>query len=340
MGEYKKSLSKDEVKERAKKAVEWMVVQGITMIRTHADVTESKLEGLKALLELREEMRELVDIQVTAFPQDGILTDKGNLELLEKAMEMGADNVGMIPHNEMTREDGVKSVSLAFELAQKYGRGVDGHVDETDDEGSRFLEIVAAETIRRGMYGRVAAGHVTAMHSYNNAYADKLIRLLKRADVSVVVNPAVNLHLQGRYDLYPKRRGIARVKELLTAGVNVSVGNDCIMDPWYPLGRGDILQSLYLLLHAAHLTSFDEVVNSLRLVTYNAAKTFGLNDYGIREGTIADLVVFDARHPLEIVRDQPTRLLVMKRGKIISVGEPEKYRLSSGKQINFSSSLP
>ena len=339
-GEYKKSLSKDEVKARARRAVEWMVVQGVTMIRTHADVTESRLEGLRGLLELREEMRDLVNIQVTAFPQDGILTDNGNLELLEKAMEMGADNVGMIPHNEMTREDGVKSISLAFDLAQKYGRGVDGHVDETDDEGSRFLEVVASETYKRGMAGRVAAGHVTAMHSYNGAYADRLMRLLKRAGVNVVVNPAVNLHLQGRYDTYPKRRGLARIKELLAGGVNVSLGNDCLMDPWYPLGRGDILQSLYLAVHAAHLTSYGEVVRSLDLVTYNAAKTFGLREYGIMEGAVADLVLLDATHPLEVVRDQPTRLLVMKGGKVVSVGEPEKYRLSSGKEVNFSPSLP
>lgn len=341
-GEYKKSLSKDDVKERARKAIEWLVVQGVTMVRTHVDVTEPRLEGLRALLELKEEMKDLIDIQVVAFPQDGILTYDENRELLEKAVEIGADYVGMIPHIEMTREDSVRSISIAFDLAQKYGRGIDGHVDETDDEYSRNIEIVAAETIRRGMQGKVTVSHATAMHSYNNAYADKLIRLIKRAELNVVVNPAVNLHLQGRYDTYPKRRGLARIKELLMAGVNVALGNDCIMDPWYPLGRGDIIQSLYLAVHAAHLTSYDDLMKALNLVTYNAAKTFGLRDeeYGIKEGAVADLVLFDAHHPLEVIRDQPTRLLVIKRGKIVSIGEPERYRLASGKEVRFSPSLP
>ncbi|BBD73731.1 amidohydrolase [Sulfodiicoccus acidiphilus] len=341
-GEYKRTMTKEDVKRRAIRAVEWMLVQGVTMIRTHADVTDHSLTGLRALLELKEELKGFVDLQVTAFPQDGILTDKVNVELLEKAVEMGADNVGMIPHNEMTREDGVRSISIAFELAQKYDRGVDGHVDETDDPNSRFLEVVAAETIRRRMTGKVSAGHVTAMHSYNGAYADKLIRLLRRAGVNVVVNPAVNLHLQGRYDTYPKRRGLARVRELLAAGVNVALGNDCVMDPWYPLGRGDILQSLFLAMHGAHLTSYQDVVGALGLVTYNAAKVFGLKKYGIEKGNPADLVLFDARHPLEVVRDQPTRMLVVKGGKVVARGEPERYELLAPerKEISFSPSFP
>lgn len=318
-GEYKKTIRKDDLKRRAKLACEWCASYGTTRIRTHADITEPTLTALKGLLELKSEIRDIVDLEVTAFPQDGILTEPGNLELLEKAMEMGADNVGLIPHIEYTREDGVKSVEKAFEMAKKYGRRVDGHVDETDDEMSRFLEVVAACAIRSGYEGKVTAGHATAMHSYNNAYAARLFTLLKRADVTVVPNPSINIHLQGRYDTYPKRRGMARIKELIQNGVNVALGNDCMMDPWYPLGRGDILQSLFIGIHVGQLTGREELLSCLDLVTINSAKALGISEhYGIAPGKAADLVVLDAHDEISTIRDQPARLLVIKQGKIIA----------------------
>jgi cytosine deaminase len=327
-GEYKRDiLNKEEMKERARKVVQWLVIHGITRIRTHADATEPTLGTVRWLVELKKEVRGIADLEVTAFPQDGIFTERANAELLEKAMEIGADNVGLIPHNEFTREDGVKSVGYAFELAKKYGKRVDGHIDETDDDQSRFIEVLAAETIRNGYQGKVTAGHATAMHSYNNAYAYKLFGLLKKADVTVVANPAVNLHLQGRFDTYPKRRGLTRIKELLEYGVNVALGDDDIMDPWYPLGKGDILQSLYLGVHAAQLMGRDELVRSLNLITYNSARALGIQEkYGVAVGKTADLVILDAYDELEVIRNQPNRLHVIKSGRVIaSSGESEHW---------------
>jgi len=316
--EKKRGITVEDVKNRAIKAVKMMVSYGTTRLRTHADITEPRLATLKGLLEVKKEMKPLIDIQVTAFPQDGILTEPGNMELLEKAVEMGADNVGIIPHYELTREDGVKSISVAFDIAQKYGRDVDGHVDETDDEQSRFLEVVAAEAIRRGYEGRVTAGHATAMHSYNDAYAYKLYRILRRAGVTVIANPLINIHLQGRFDTYPKRRGMTRIKELLKHGVNVALGHDCIRDPWYPLGRGDMVQALFMAVHVGHLMGYQELRDSFDLITVNAAKALRIeNEYGVERGKRADLVLLDARDELEALALQRPPLLVIKEGRII-----------------------
>ncbi|MDD1776128.1 MAG: cytosine deaminase [Candidatus Methanomethylicus sp.] len=332
-GEYKKKINKEEMKNRARLACEWNASHGTTRIRTHADITESTLSALKGLLELKQEIKSLIDLEVTAFPQDGIMTDKQNQELLEKALELGADNVGIIPHQEFTREDGIKSIEFAFELAKKYSKNIDGHVDETDDENSKFLEVLAANTIRNHYEGRVTAGHCTAMHSYNNAYAAKLFSLLKQANITVVPNPPINIHLQGRFDTYPKRRGMARVKELIQCGINVALGNDCIMDPWYPLGRGDMLHSLYLCVHIAQLTGYYELINSLDLITINSAKALGIiGNYGIEVGKKADLVVVDAFNELETIRDQPARLFVIKAGRLVASTEKRNsHVLRSGK---------
>jgi cytosine deaminase len=337
-GEYKKTIDKEEMKKRARLACEWSASHGTTRIRTHADVTEPTLTTLKGLLELKEEVRDIVDLEVTAFPQDGIMTEASNAELLEKAMEMGADNVGIIPHIEYTREDGVKSIEYAFELAKKYGRKVDGHVDETDDEMSRFLEVVAAYTIRNGYEWKVTAGHTTAMHSYNNAYAFKLFGLLRRAGVTVVPNPPINIHLQGRFDTYPKRRGMTRIKELVQNGVNVALGNDCIMDPWYPLGRGDILHSLFVGVHVGQLMGYRELIDSLDLITVNAAKALGIeHEYGVAPGRRADLLVMDAYDELEAIRDQPARLCVIKGGKVIArTAGRQTTVLREGKEVPLS----
>ncbi len=332
--EKKRSITVEDVKRRASKAVKMMVVHGTTRLRTHADITERTLSTLRGLLEVKNEMRQIIDIQVTAFPQDGILTDPTNVDLLEKSVEMGADNVGLIPHYEFTREDGVRSISIALDIAQKYGRDVDGHIDETDDEQSRFLEVVAAETIRRNYVDRVTAGHATAMHSYNDAYAYKLYRLLKLAGVTIIANPLINIHLQGRFDTYPKRRGMTRIKELLKHGVNVALGHDCIRDPWYPLGKGDMLQVLFMAVHVGQLTGYQELRDSFDLITVNAAKGLRiLDDYGVERGKHADLVLLDARDELEALSLQRPPLLVVKNGRIIVRRYPEETLLTINDKV-------
>ena len=326
--EYKKKLTIEDVVERSRKALMLMVSYGTTRIRTHADVTEKKLTTLKGLLEVKRLFKDIVDIQITAFPQDGILTEPENMELLEKAIELGADNVGMIPHLEYTREDGVKSIGIAFEIAKKHDRDIDGHVDETDDEQSRFLEVVAAKTIREGYMGRVTAGHATAMHSYNDAYADKLYRILKKAEITIVPNPLINIHLQGRYDKYPKRRGLTRIKELLMNGVNVALGHDCVMDPWYPLGRGDMMQALFMAVHVAQMMGYSELIRSFDLITVNAAKALRVESiYGVDKGKKADLVVLDAFNEIEALAYLKRPLYVIKNGRIVSERNIEEVKV-------------
>jgi len=326
--EYKKKLSIEDIVNRCRKALMLMVSYGTTRIRTHADVTEKSLTTLKGLLEVKRLFKDIVNIQITAFPQDGILTEPENVELLEKAVETGADNVGMIPHLEYTREDGVKSIEIAFDIAKKYDRDIDGHVDETDDEQSRFLEVVAAKTIKEGYKGRVTAGHTTAMHSYNDAYADKLYRILKKAEITIVPNPLINIHLQGRYDKYPKRRGLTRIKELLMNGVNVALGHDCIMDPWYPLGRGDMMQVLFMAVHVAQMMGYNELIKSFDLITVNGAKALRIESiYGVDKGKKADLVVLDAFNEIEALAYLKRPLYVIKNGRIVSERNIEEVKV-------------
>ena len=244
-------LTHEDVKSRALEAIRWEVAQGTGLIRSHVDVCDPNLVALKALLELREEVRDIVDLRLIAFPQDGILSFPNGKELMREAMRLGCDVIGGIPHYEWTRDDGVEEVHFLFDLAKETGAPIDLHCDETDDEQSRFLEVVAARAMRDGMQGRVVAGHTTAFGSYNDAYAFKLLQILKRAGVTIVANPLDNIVLQGRFDTYPKRRGMTRVKELDAAGVNVACGHDSIMDPWYPLGRGSMLDALSMLVHVA-----------------------------------------------------------------------------------------
>ena len=335
--ERRKNLSEEEMLKRIEKAIQWFVLYGTTFIRTHADATERTLTTVKTLLKAKKIFRDMMDIQVTAFPQDGILTSQGNAELLEKSLEIGADNVGVIPHNEYTREDGVKSVELAFELAEKYGRDIDGHVDETDDPNSRFLEVVAAQTIKRHMEGKVAAGHATAMGSYDNAYAYKLFGILKKAGVTIVPNPLINVCLQGRFDTYPKRRGFTRVKELLQNDINVCLGHDCMMDPWYSLGTGDMLQVLSMAVHLAQLTGYEELMKAMDMITINAAKALRLNDYGIAEGKSANMLVLNAHNDLDALRLLGPPAWVIRNGEIISSSVSGKSMLyRNGKEIEVS----
>jgi cytosine deaminase len=336
--ERKRTLTVDDVMERAERAIKLMVAHGTTFLRTHADVTDPTLTTLKGVLRAKEFFKDLIEINVTAFPQDGIATREENKELLEKAMEQGADNVGIIPHNEFTREDGVRSIEFAFELAKRYGRkDVDGHVDETDDEQSRFLEVVAAKAIRENYQGKVTAGHTTAMHSYNNAYASKLFRLLKMAQITVIANPLINIHLQGRFDTYPKRRGMTRLKELLDYGVNVALGHDDMMDPWYPLGRGDMLQALLMGLHVGHMMGRRDLENSLDLITTNGAKALRITErYGIEPGKNADLIVLEGKSVLETLSNPLPPRYVMKNGRVIVEREPFVTKITSkGSVVEF-----
>ena len=315
--ERRKNIGFDEALNRIKKAVYWIISNGTTYIRTHIDCTAPTDAAARAVKKIREELRDVVDIQITAFPQSGILTDDGNLEMLEKAVEGWADNVGLIPHIEFTREDGVRSIEVAFQLAKKYNKPIDGHVDETDDDHSRFLEVIAAKTIKEGMNGRVSASHVTASHSYNGAYLAKLYRMLRRGGVNIIVNPLINIHLQGRFDTFPKRRGLAPIKEMLGHGINVSLGHDCIMDPWFPLGIGNMLHALFVAVLASHMTGYNELKRSFDLITYNAARAYGLRDYGIRVGNRADLLIMQGRDELEVLSMLQPPLYVIKRGKIV-----------------------
>ncbi|WP_195573923.1 cytosine deaminase [Paenibacillus sp. 1001270B_150601_E10] len=321
----KETLSIEDVKTRAKTALKWQVAQGIQHVRTHVDVTDPTLTALKALLEVKEEVAPYVDLQLVAFPQEGILSYPNGPELLEEAMKMGADVVGGIPHFEFTREYGVDSMKIVFDLAEKYDRLVDIHCDEIDDEQSRFVEVVAKEAYERGIGARTTASHTTAMGSYNDAYAYKLFRLLKISGISFVSNPLVNIHLQGRFDTYPKRRGLTRVKELQEAGLNVCFGHDDIFDPWYPLGTGNMLQVLHMGIHASQLMGYDQIVNSIDLITKNSAKTLQIEDkYGIEEGKPANFIVLNAENEYEAIRKQASVRYSFRHGKVIAETKPSE----------------
>ncbi|NOJ71971.1 cytosine deaminase [Paenibacillus alvei] len=327
----KETLSVEDVKTRAKTALKWQIAQGIQHVRTHVDVTAPTLVALKAMLEVKEEMSPYVDLQLVAFPQEGILSYPNGVELLEEAMKMGADVVGGIPHFEFTREYGVDSMRIAFNLAEKYNRLVDIHCDEIDDEQSRFVEVVAKEAYERGIGARTTASHTTAMGSYNDAYAYKLFRLLKMSKINFVSNPLVNIHLQGRFDTYPKRRGLTRVKELQEAGLNVCFGHDDIFDPWYPLGTGNMLQVLHMGIHASQLMGYEQIVNSIDMITKNSATTLQIEDkYGIEAGKPANFIVLNAENEYEAIRKQAAVRYSFRNGKIIAETKPSETSVKLG----------
>ena len=321
--ERKPSLTHEDVKSRARDAILWEVAQGTGLIRSHVDVCDPSLTALRALIELRDEVRDLVDLRLIAFPQDGVLSYPNGKELMREAMRLGCDVIGGIPHYEWTREDGVEEVNFLFDLARETGAPIDLHCDETDDEQSRFLEVVAARTMRDGMQGRVVAGHTTAMGSYNDAYAFKLLQILKRAGVTIVANPLDNIVLQGRFDTYPRRRGMTRVKELDAAGVNVACGHDSIMDPWYPLGRGSMLDALSMLVHVAQMTGRTELFRAWEMVTMNPARAAEV-PWGISEGMPANFVVFDCTDEAEAIRLRPAARWVIRNGRIVAETEPAR----------------
>lgn len=331
----KQTLTREDVIRRATTLLKWQAAQGVLHVRTHVDVTDPALTALKALLEVKALVRHMVEVQIVAFPQEGILSYPAGADLLEEALRMGADVVGGIPHYELTRDMGAESVKVAFRLAAKYGKPVDIHCDETDDPQSRFLEIVAAEAIRTGMGPQVTASHTTAFGSYDNAYAFKLMGFLRRAGINFVANPLVNLTLQGRMDTYPKRRGLTRVKELWQNDLNVSLGYDDVMDPWYSLGTGNMLQPAHMAVHACHMTGRSEVTACYEMVTTRAARTLGIAErYGIEAGKPADLVLLDASDPWDAIRRLSATTLVVKEGRVIAETAPARTRLL-GEAITF-----
>ena len=319
----KEKLTREDVRERVHRAVRLYAVNGIQHIRTHVDVTDPKLTAMEALLELREELRDVMDIQVVAFPQEGIESYPNGRALMENAVRMGADCVGAIPHFEFTREYSVSSLNFAVELAEKYDKLVDVHCDEIDDEASRGLETLAARAYESGLCDRVTASHTTAMHSYNNAYVQRLMRLLKLSRINFVSNPLVNTHLQGRIDTYPKRRGITRVKELTEAGVNVSFGHDDIFDPWYPMGTGSLRDVVFMGLHVCQMMGYEDIMNSYRFISTNAAKTLHLGEkYGIKAGNPASFIVLDAKNYYDALNTNATVLLSCRNGRVVAEGRP------------------
>ena len=316
--ERKSLLSHEDVKSRAWKTLKWQIANGVQHVRTHVDVSDPTLTALKAMLEVKKEVAPWVDLQIVAFPQEGILSYPNGEALLDQAMAMGADVVGGIPHFEFTREYGVESMHIAFNIARKYNKQIDIHCDEIDDEQSRFVETVAALALKYEMGDKVTASHTTAMHSYNNAYASRLFRLLKLSKIHFVANPLVNIHLQGRFDTYPKRRGVTRVKEMLKNNINVCFGHDDVFDPWYPLGTANMLQVLHMGLHVCQLMGYGQINDGLKLVTENSAKALGLQGYGVEEGNVANFIILPAENGFDAVRRQvPTRYSI-RHGKVIA----------------------
>ena len=328
-GELKPNLTADAIKERALKFCKWAIARGTLAIRSHVDVSGQNLVGVEALLDVREQMKDFIDIQLVAFPQDGLF--RANcLNNLKAALDMGVDVVGGIPHFERTMEEGHESIRVLCEIAEKRGLLTDLHCDETDDPMSRHVEILALETTRLGLKGRVAGSHLTSMHSLDNYYFTKLISLLVEADLNIIANPLINITIQGRQDNYPKRRGLTRIPEQLNAGLKVAFGHDCVMDPWYPLGSHDMLEVAHMALHCCHMTGIDEMISCFNSVTADAASILHLDNYGINNGSNGDLVVLQCKDPIEAIRLKPVRLFVVRHGKVISSTDPVNYELNLG----------
>lgn len=321
----KSVLTVQDIKERAYRGIRAEMRNGVQYIRTHVDVTDPKLTALRAMLEVKEEMKDLLYLQLIAFPQEGYYAYPGGDELVEEALKMGADVVGGIPHYEFTRELGERSVKKAFELAAKYDKLVDIHCDETDDEASRFVENIAAQAYYTGIGSRATASHTCAMSSYNNAYAFKMMSKFQKSGINFVSCPTENCYLQGRYDGYPRRRGITRIDQLVEAGCNVSFAQDSISDPWYPLGNGNLIHQVDFGLHMGHMMSLEQIGRGLDFITVNGAKTLGLGgEYILKKGNPASFIVLDAPSEREAIRERAHVLLSVREGRILVKKEPEK----------------
>jgi len=327
-GELKPQLTQEALVERALQYCDWAVAKGLLAIRSHVDVCDDRLLAVEALLHVRERVKPYLDLQLVAFPQDGVLRAPNALANLKRALDLGVDVVGGIPHFERSMADGAESVRLLCEIAADRGLRVDMHCDESDDPLSRHIETLALYTQRLGLQGRVAGSHLTSMHSMDNYYVSKLLPLMREAGVHAIANPLINITLQGRHDSYPKRRGMTRVPELLAAGINVGFGHDCVMDPWYSLGSADMLEVASMGLHVAQMTSQAQMRQCFDAVTLNSAKILGLEDYGLEPGKAADFVLLQAGDPVEAIRLRATRLLVVRRGQVVACSAPAKAVMS------------
>lgn len=327
--ETKAALTVADIKERARRAAKQEILKGVQYIRTHSDVTDPNFTSLRALLELKEELKDVVTIQIVAFPQEGMYAYKGGAELVEEALKMGADCVGGIPHFEFAREFGERSIHKAVELAVKYDKLIDVHCDETDDDQSRFLELLAALSHMEGIGAKTTASHTCSFGSVNNAYAFKLMKLLCISKINMISCPTENIYLQGRQDTYPKRRGLTRVKELNDAGVNVCFAQDSMSDPWYPLGNGDLMHVLDHGIHIAQMMSFKEIENALNLITVNGAVTLNMADsYGLDVGKPANFIVLDAYSEFEAVFERAGVLASVRDGEFLFRRIPAKIESS------------
>jgi cytosine deaminase len=327
-GELKPLLTREAVVERALLYCDWAVARGILAIRSHVDVCDDRLVGVEALLEVRRTVAPYLDLQLVAFPQDGLYKSPNALHNLRRALDLGVDVVGGIPHFERTTEEGTRSVRVLCEIAAERGLRVDMHCDETDDPLSRHIETLARETRRLGLGGRVVGSHLTSMHSMDNAYAAALIPLIRDAGVAAIANPLINIVIQGRGDTYPKRRGLMRVPELLAAGVPVAFGQDCALDPWYSLGSADMLDVAHMGIHVAQMTSPAAMHQAFLAVTETPARIMGLEGYGLSPGCHADFVLLDAESPIEAIRLRAPRLAVVRRGAVVSRAAPLESELS------------
>jgi cytosine deaminase len=327
-GELKPTLTQDAIVERALTYCDWAVAQGLLAIRTHVDVCDPRLLAVEALLHVRDKVRPYLDLQLVAFPQDGVLRSPGALANLTRALEMGVDVVGGIPHFERTMAEGAESVRLLCELAAQRGLRVDMHCDESDDPLSRHIETLAFHTQRLGLHGRVTGSHLTSMHSMDNYYVSKLLPLIKEAGVAAIANPLINITLQGRHDTYPKRRGMTRVPEMLAHGIDVAFGHDCVMDPWYSLGAADMLEVAHMGLHVAQMTGQTAMRQCFEAVTTTPARILGLEGYGLAVGCRADLVLLQARDVVEAIRLRATRLMVIRAGQVVSTTAPRVATLN------------
>ena len=337
-GELKPTLRTEDIVERALAYCDWAVAKGLLAIRSHVDTSDPSLLPVQALLEVKRRVAPYIDLQLVAFPQDGVLRSPGGVENLKRALDLGVDIVGGIPHFERTMAEGAASVRLLCEIAAERGKLVDMHCDETDDPLSRHIETLAFETQRLGLQGRVTGSHCPSMHSMDNYYVSKLIPLIAESGVSIVANPLINITLQGRHDSYPKRRGMTRVPELLAAGVTVAFGHDDVMDPWYSMGSGDLLEVAHMGLHVAQMTSQQGIRACFDAVTTNAAKVMHLEGYGVEPGCDASLVLLQARDPIEAIRLRAPRLKVWKKGRLLAASAPATSLLhlpGRGSQTSF-----
>ncbi|RZL93361.1 MAG: cytosine deaminase [Variovorax sp.] len=339
-GELKPLLKAEALIERALAYCDWAVARGLLAIRTHVDTSDPSLLAVDALLEVKRQVAPYIDLQLVAFPQDGVLRSAGGVGNLKRALDKGVDVVGGIPHFERTMADGAASVKLLMEIAAASGKLVDMHCDESDDPLSRHIETLAFETQRLGLQGRVTGSHCTSMHSMDNYYVSKLLPLIAESGVAVIANPLINITLQGRHDSYPKRRGMTRVPELMAAGVNVAFGHDCVMDPWYGMGSGDMLEVAHMGLHVAQMTGQAGIRRCFDAVTANAAKVMHLEGYGLDAGCDASFVLLQARDTVEAIRLRATRLKVFRRGRLLAESPAATASLHLAGRVATTSFMP